>query len=267
MPSSDPPSSDPRRRFPETSWGLVGRAGLPLAPEGRQALAALCELYWYPVYFFVRRYGAPADEAQDLTQGFFARLLERNDLAMADQERGRFRSWLIACVKHYVANERARARAQKRGGVGNGGGALRGFDAERAERCYQAEPAHRLTPERLYERRFALQLLERALTTLKARYEKAGQGRLFDALKGRLSGEGDEQRHKDVAAALGMNVEAVKTATSRLYDRYERILREEVARTVARVEDVDDELRALLQSLRGDPSEDGNLSGPIRKDE
>ncbi|WP_437586213.1 RNA polymerase sigma factor [Sorangium sp. So ce1000] len=107
MPSSDPPSSDPPHRFPETSWGLVGRAGLPLAPEGRQALAALCELYWYPVYSFVRRYGAPADEAQDLTQGFFARLLERSDLATADQERGRFRSWLIACVKHYVANERA----------------------------------------------------------------------------------------------------------------------------------------------------------------
>ncbi|KYF87410.1 hypothetical protein BE20_09540 [Sorangium cellulosum] len=252
-------ASDPPRRFPETSWGLVGRAGQPLTPEGRQALATLCELYWYPVYAFVRRRGAPAEEAQDLTQGFFARLLERNDIAMADQGRGRFRSWLIACVKHYVANERERARAQKRGGDG----ALRGFDAERAERRYQAEPVHAhaaghlLTPEALYERRFALDLIERTLTMLQDHYAQTGQARLFEALKGRLSGEGEERPHKEVAAALGMSVEAVKTATSRLYDRYQRTLREEVARTVTRVEDVDEELRSLLLSLRGDPSNDG----------
>jgi RNA polymerase sigma factor (sigma-70 family) len=243
LPSFEAPSSEPPHRFPPTSWGLVGKAGQPFTPEGKQALATLCELYWYPIYAFVRRYGAPADEAQDLTQGFFARLLEKNNIATADQELGRFRSWLIACVKHYVGNERERARAKKRGGV------LRGFDAERAERCYQAEPAHWLTPERLYERRFALALLERTLDSLKARYEKAGQGQLFEALKGRLSGEGDERQHKEVAAALGMSVEAVKTATSRMYDRYERILREEVTRTVARVEDVDDELRSLRLSV------------------
>ncbi|WP_437827307.1 RNA polymerase sigma factor [Sorangium sp. So ce1153] len=242
-----PAPADPPHRFPQTSWGLVGRAGQPLTPEGRQALATLCELYWYPVYAFVRRRGAPADEARDLTQGFFARLLERNDLSVADQDRGRFRSWLVACVKHYVANERERARAQKRGGDA----ALRGFDADGAERRYQAEPAHVLTPEALYERRFALVLLERTLAVLQDQYAQAGQARLFEALKGRLSGEGDERPHKEVAASLGMSVEAVKTATSRLYDRYERNLREEVARTVARVQDVDEELRSLLSSLGG----------------
>lgn len=249
---------------------MVGRAGQPLTPEGQQALATLCELYWYPIYAFVRRRGAPAEEARDLTQGFFARLLERNDLATADQDRGRFRSWLIACVKHYVAKERERARAQKRGGDGQkrgGDGALRGFDAERAEQRYQAEPVrahtagHLLTPEALYERRFALVLLERTLAALQDQYAQAGQTRLFEALKGRLSGEEEERPHKEVAAALGMSVEAVKTATSRLYDRYERILREEVARTVARVEDVDEELRALLVSLGGDSSEGRNHHG------
>ncbi|WP_437275253.1 hypothetical protein WME90_28870 [Sorangium sp. So ce375] len=244
LPSLGAPSSEPPHRFPPTSWGLVGKAGQPFTPEGKQALATLCELYWYPIYAFVRRCGAPADEAQDLTQGFFARLLEKNNIATADQELGRFRSWLIACVKHYVGNERERACAKKRGG-----GGLRGFDAERAERCYQAEPTHWLTPERLYERRFALELLERTLASLKAHYEETGQGQLFEALKGRLSGEGDERRHKEVAAALGMSVGAVKTATSRMYDRYEQILREEVTHTVARVEDVDDELRSLQLSL------------------
>ncbi|XXT15887.1 sigma-70 family RNA polymerase sigma factor [Sorangium sp. So ce429] len=258
---SMPAPADPPHRFPETSWGLVGRAGQPFTPEGQKALATLCELYWYPVYAFVRRRGAPAEEARDLTQGFFARLLEKNDLAMADQERGRFRSWLIACVKHYVANERERARAQKRGGDA----ALRGFDADGAERRYQAEPAHVLTPEALYERRFALILLERTLAALQDQYAQAGQARLFDALKGRLSGDVDERPHKEVAEALGMRVEAVKTATSRLYDRYERLLREEVARTVARVEDVDEELRSLLLSLSGEPGAGDDAHGPSRK--
>lgn len=241
------PSPPAQHRFPETSWGLVGRAGQPLSAEGRKALAALCELYWYPVYAFVRRCGALPDDARDLTQGFFARLLEKNDLAAADPERGRFRSWLIACVKHYLANERERARAQKRGGDR----LVVGLDPERAERRYHAEPAHVLTPEALYDRRFALDLLERALAALRAQYVDAGQERLFEALKGRLSGEGEERPHQEVAAELGMSVGAVKTATSRLYDRHEQALREEVARTVLRVEDVDEELRALLSCLGG----------------
>lgn len=241
------PAPDPPHRFPETSWGLVGRAGQPLSAEGRKALAALCERYWYPVYAFVRRRGALPDDARDLTQGFFARLLEKNDLAMADPERGRFRSWLIACVKHYLANERERARAQKRGADR----LVTGLDPERAERRYQAEPARALTPEALYDRRFALDLLERALAALRDHYAEAGQGRVFEALKGRLTGDGEERPHQEVAAELGMSLGAVKTATSRLYDRYERALREEVARTVLRVEDVDEELRALLGCLGG----------------
>ncbi|AUX45281.1 RNA polymerase subunit sigma-24 [Sorangium cellulosum] len=254
------PGPDPPHRFPETSWGLIADA-VELTTEGRKALATLYELYWYPVYAFVRRRGASADEAQDLTQGFFARLLEKNCLATVDRERGRFRSWLIGCLKNYLANERERARAAKRGGDR----VLVGFDGDRAERRYQAEPSHALTPEALYGQRFALALLDRALAALRDQYTQAGQARVFDALKGRLSDDADTQPHREVAAALGMSVEAVKTATSRLYGRDERVLREEVARTVERVEDVDDELRSLFLCLGGDPG-DGNLHGQIRKD-
>lgn len=216
-----------------------------MTPEGRRALAALCELYWYPIYAFVRRRGAGPEDACDLTQGFFTRLLERNDIATVDPTRGRFRSWLLGCLKHYLANERDRAQAQKRGG--RAGGADERFTV--AEQRYATEPAHEITPERLYERRFALLLLERVLEELRADYSRNGNQRLFEVLAGRLVGDGTERPHKEVAAELGMTVAALKTATSRLYDRYERLLRAEVARIVERLEDVDDELRCLLASL------------------
>jgi RNA polymerase sigma factor (sigma-70 family) len=230
--------------FPQTSWSLIARAAAPETPEGRAALAALCERYWYPVYAFIRRC-ASADEARDLAQGFFTRLLEKNDLATVEPARARFRSWLLACLQHYLAKERARARAEKRGG----GQPLESFDAALAERRYHNELAHMLTPERLYERRFALALLERVLEKLRDQYVRAGNERLFDALKGRLTGDAAELPYKDVAATLGMSVEAVKTAASRLYDRYEERLRAEVARTVVREDEVDDELRHLLLAL------------------
>lgn len=241
--------SEEPRRFPVTSWGLVGRAGQPLTPSGRQALAELCERYWYPVYAFVRRRGAPAEEARDLTQGFFTRLLEKNDLAAADRARGKFRSWLIACVKSYLANEHDRATAQKRGG-GQVGSGLE-LEIEDAERRYQAEPARALSPEALYERRFALTLLAGALEALRAQQARAGKERLFEALKGRLTGDGGERPYKEVAEELGMTAGAVKTAASRLHDDYVELLRAEVARTVERVEDVEGELRELLVCLGG----------------
>jgi RNA polymerase sigma-70 factor (ECF subfamily) len=236
-------------RFPETSWGLVGRAGEPFSVEGRKALAVLCERYWYPVYAFVRRRGAPVEEARDLTQGFFTMLLDRSDIRSADPGRGRFRTWLLACVKHYLANEAMRARALKRGG----GQVIHSFDASDAERRYRAEPAQAPDPEWLFERRFTLLVLERVLDRLRDRYAGAGQERVFDALKGRLTSDGSERPHHEVASELGTTVEAVKTATSRLYDRYAKILREEVASTVARPEEIDDEIRYMLATLGDDP--------------
>jgi RNA polymerase sigma-70 factor (ECF subfamily) len=235
--------------FPKTSWSLVARAGAPLTPEGIEALSALSERYWYPVYAFVRRRGASAADAEDLTQGFFARLIETNAVAGADPERGRFRSWLLGCLKHYLANTHDRARAEKRGG----GIAPVSFDADEAQRRYVAEPAHRLTPERLYERRFALALLDGVLADLRAQYARRGQGPLFDALKGRVSGAAEERGHEEVAAALGMNVAAVRTAASRLAERYRELLRAEVARLCEHEGEVEDELGHLLSALGEEP--------------
>jgi RNA polymerase sigma-70 factor (ECF subfamily) len=237
-------------QFPKTSWSLVARAGAPLTPEGLEALSALCGRYWYPVYAFVRRRGAPAADAEDLTQGFFARLFETNAIAAADPGRGRFRSWLLGCLKHYVANAHDRARAEKRGG----GVTVLSFDAEEAQRRYVAERAHHLTPERLYERRFALALLDGVLDDLRAQYARRGQEPLFDALRGRISGAAEERGHEEVAAALGMNVAAVRTAASRLAERYRELLRAEVAHLCADEGEVDDELGHLLSALGDGPS-------------
>jgi RNA polymerase sigma-70 factor (ECF subfamily) len=236
--------------FPQTSWSLVARAGAPLTPEGFAALSTLSRRYWYPVYAFLRRRGASAADAEDLTQGFFARLLETNGLAAADPARGRFRSWLLACVKNHVANARDRDRAEKRGG----GMTLESFDAAEAQRRYGAEPAHHLTPERLYERRFALALLEGVLAELRAQYARGGKERLFVALQGRLTGGADERSYEEVAAELGTSAGTVRTAASRLSERYRALLRAEVEHLVAEESDVDDELGHLLSALGDDPS-------------
>lgn len=238
--------------FPATSWSLIARAAEPLTPDGHAALAALCERYWDPVYAFIRHSGAGPENARNLTQSFFAtRWIDKNDLCGADREKGRFRNFLLMCVKRYLANERAHGRIESNGG----GQPLESFDEMLAESRYAVEVAHGHTPERLYERRFALALLDDALTELGAQYTRAGpeQARRFHALQGRLDGSAGSRPHHEVAAELGLTVDAVRTATSRMYDQFEAQLRAAVARTLDPESAVEDELRWILTALGDDP--------------
>jgi RNA polymerase sigma-70 factor (ECF subfamily) len=228
--------------FATTRWSMVAAAKDPAAPNAREALADLCRAYWFPVYAYVRRRGHDHHAAQDLTQAFFARLLEKNDIAAADRTRGRFRSYLLAACQHFLANEHDRAAAKKRGG-----GRVR-LDFEGADGRYSREPAHDDTPERLFDRQWALGLLDRAVAELRAEYESSGRAKLFDALKGCLAG-GAGASHAELAAQLGMTEGAVKVAVHRLKQRYRDRLRSAIADTVATPEEVDDEIRNLFAAL------------------
>jgi RNA polymerase sigma factor (sigma-70 family) len=227
-------------RFATTRWSLVAAAKDPAA---RQALAELCELYWYPVYAFVRRRGNSAADAGDLTQGFVARLIETAGIARADPDKGRFRSYLLGAVRHFLANEQDRAAARKRGG----GRAIGSLDLADAERRYAAEPADDRTPEQLFERRWALTLLDGVLAGLRSEYAAAGQELMFDRLKSSLTGEGAP--YSEAAAALGMTEGAVKIAAHRLRRRYRDRLRTAIAETVATPDDVEAEIRDLFTIL------------------
>ena len=202
----------------------------------------LCTTYWYPLYAFVRRRGHSAHDAQDLTQGFFARLLEKKDLASVDRARGRFRSFLLAALDHFLINEWHRARTQKRGGAT----VLFSFDALDAESRLRHEPATD-SPEQIYDRRWAMTLLDQVMARL--RTEMAGAGKLahFEALKFCLTGE--RTAYAEVGARLAMSEGAVKVAVHRLRERYRALLRAEIAETVATPEEIEDELRALLAAL------------------
>lgn len=210
-----------------------------------EALASLCSLYWYPIFAFVRRRGHGADEAQDLTQGFFTRLIEKGDLGDADRSRGRFRSFLLTACLHFLSNERDREQALKRGG----GRVPVSIDVAVAEGRYERALAHSETPERLYERQWSLALLEGVLDSLRAEYVAAENERLFDRLRGFLTADDTAGTHADAAGDLGMTAGAVKVAVHRLRRRYREALRQRVADTVASPDDVDDEIRHLLQNL------------------
>lgn len=238
-----------RRGFRTTRWSLVARAsaGAVRDSDRVRALGELCELYWEPVYFFLRGNGLQPDEAMDVTQGFIAATLEKGTIGGADRERGRFRSFLLGAVRHYFGHERERARAQKRGG-----GAEHvplEFDAAAVERRFASEPRDVRTPESLYERRWALGLLERVLSALEAEMTRTGQQELFAALRGVLTAGADALPYADTATRLGMTEGAVKVAAHRLRRRYRELLRREIGETVARSEDVDDEIRYLMTVL------------------
>ena len=220
-------------------------AGRRSSPASAAALADLCQRYWYPLYVYVRRRVADLDEARDLTQEFFARLLEKNTLALADPERGRFRSFLLTAFKHFLINEWEKARAQKRGG----GRKALAIDFESKESQFAHEPAHTWTPERLYERHWALTLLDQVLMQLRREYQRAGKRKLFEQLKGFLVGDSANTTHAEAAERLGMTEGAVKVAAHRLRKRYRDLLRQEVAQTVADDTEVEDEIRALFRSL------------------
>ena len=211
----------------------------------RGALATLCEAYWYPLYAYVRRRGASVDDARDLTQGFIASLLERGDLERVRPDRGRFRTFLLASLQHFLSNDAARRRAQKRGG----GAALLPLLFDEAEGRYQVEPAEPATPESLYERRWALTVIERVLASLRAEWEATARAAEFDELKACLLGQAPDGGYAAVAARLGTTEGAIKAAVHRLRRRFQTELRHDIAETVADPAQVDDEIRYLVRAL------------------
>jgi RNA polymerase sigma factor (sigma-70 family) len=240
-------SSDSRhaggKSFATTHWSLVLAAGHGSRPDAATALATLCEAYWHPLYYYVRRRGYRAEEAQDLTQAFFAKLLEKGYLKVADPDRGRFRSFLLVSLNHFLANEWDRARAKKRGGK------VLSLDIEGAESRYSLEPADDLTAEKLFERRWAMTLLDLVLARLREEFAREGRERVFERLKDFLGGAAADAPYRQAAADLGMTEAAVKMAVHRLRRQYRRLLRAQIAQTVASPEQVDDEIRHLFAAL------------------
>ncbi len=234
----------PDRGFATTRWSLVAAAGRPTSPEAGRALEALCGAYWYPLYAHARRRGLDADLAQDRTQAFFARLLEKGDLAVADRARGRFRSFLLAAFEHFLANARDYDHAAIRGG----GRPSLSLDFAAGESRLGLEPSHETTPERIFDRQWALTLLDRALARLRDEYHAAGKGPLFDALTPSLAGDRGTP-YVEVAARLGMTEGAVKVAAHRLRARGRDLVRDEIAQTVASPDEIDDELGQLFAAL------------------
>jgi RNA polymerase sigma factor (sigma-70 family) len=248
MPSqpSTPGPSD-AAGFAATRWTMVlAAAGGAPSVQAAEAMAELCRVYWFPLYAYVRRRGYESHEAEDLTQEFFLRLLAKNYLAGVDRQKGKFRAFLLASLKHFLANEWDRSQSQKRGG----GQTVIPLDALSAETRYRLEPAHSLTPERLFERQWALTVLEQVLARLKVEsVVLEGEPAVFNKLKQFLTGSVAAATYGQVAADLGMTEGAVKVAVHRLRRRYRQLLREEIAQTLASPEEVDDEIRYLLSCL------------------
>lgn len=230
--------------FDTTHWSLIVAARGDDSAS-RLALSTLCEQYWYPIYAYVRRQGVPADDARDVTQGFFALILDRRDVARVDQSRGRFRAFLLASLQHYLANQRAHERAAKRGG----GVPLLPLEFGAAEQRFRREPIDPLTPEHLYTRQWARTVLDRVLSDLRAEWSSAGKRELFEALKHTLIGAPSASSYATLASTLGVSEGAVKITAHRLRRQYRDRLRAHVAETVADPAEVDDELRALARAL------------------
>ena len=243
--SSTVTATSPRAEaFVTTHWSLVLRAGQADTTQARDALARLCQTYWYPLYAYVRRRGYSPQDAEDLTQGFFARLLERNSLASITREKGKFRSYLLTALNHFVADEWKRAKAQKRGGL-----RLVSFNAASAETRYRHEPIEPRTPENIFERNWALALLNEVFQRLQREHTAAGKGELFEQLKFCLTGERSSIAYAELAASLHLSESAVKVTVHRLRQRYRELLRAEVANTVATEAEVEEELRYLFRVL------------------
>jgi RNA polymerase sigma-70 factor (ECF subfamily) len=230
-------------QFPTTRWTLVVAAGDPHRKEARSALVSLCENYWYPLYAYLRRRGYPTDQAQDLTQEFFVRVLEGRYLDRADPEKGRFRSFILTSLKFFVADEEDRHRARKRGG-----GMLVPPEFSSGEERYQREPAHDETPERIFERRWALSLLDRVVEKLRDEFVQHGRPEHFERLKVFLLGESDAS-YPALAREINTSEGALKVAIHRLRKRYRELFRQEIADTVADPAEVESELRYLAGVL------------------
>jgi RNA polymerase sigma-70 factor (ECF subfamily) len=216
------------------------------SPAAQEALEKLCRTYWRPIFAFVRRQGIGPTDAEDLTQGFFASLLEHRNLNAVRREQGRLRSYLLGALKYFLGEERRRAMAIKRGK----GQRLIPLEGLHADERFAIEPADPVTADLIYERRWASTVLERALNLLKDEYDRAGNAVLFDSLKLLLPGEPDAPPQKDISAHLGMSENAVRQAFYRFRQRYQSLLREEIANTVATPGDIEDELRHLIAVIR-----------------
>ena len=228
--------------FATTHWSVVLAAGQEESTQSHEALEQLCRTYWYPLYAYVRRHGHSTEDAQDLTQGFFARVLEKNYLRQADPERGKFRSFLLTSLKHFLIHEWERANAARRGGSRP----HLSWDQPSAEERYRLEPVSDLTPDKIFEQRWALTLFQRALGRLRDEFVEAEKARPFDELKEFLSCEPAEGAYAGVAARLGMSPGAVAVAVHRLRQRYAQLVREEIAHTVARPAEIEEEMRHLI---------------------
>jgi RNA polymerase sigma-70 factor (ECF subfamily) len=233
--------------FTTTHWSVVLQAADGDSPQAAAALDQLCRTYWYPLYVFVRRQGHESHDAEDLTQEFLARFLAKEYFGRANPALGRFRNYLLACLKHFLSEQRRQAGRLKRGG----GQAILSWDSLTAEERYQSEPTDRITPEKVYDRRWALTLLAQVLTRLGDEQSVAGKGKVFAQLKDYLWGAGSGTGYVEVAARLGLTEGALKVTVHRLRQRYRELLREEVAQTVATVNEVDEELRYLVSVIRG----------------
>jgi RNA polymerase sigma factor (sigma-70 family) len=235
-----------RARFPTTQWSKVAAAAANRSPDERAALADLCEAYWYPLYVFVRREGRSAGDAQDVTQGFFLRLIETGDLAAVDRAKGRFRSFLLAALKNFLINEWDKQRAAKRGG----GWTRCALDFSAAEERFASDPRGDRSPEAAFDREWALALLARARAQLAAEQESESKRRLYDDLAPLFTDGETGSTYREAAERLGMKETAVKVAVFRLRRRFREILREQIALTVAGDEQIDDEIRDLFDALR-----------------
>jgi RNA polymerase sigma factor (sigma-70 family) len=237
----------PAREFTTTHWSVVLQAGRSDSPEARQALEHLCRSYWYPLYAHVRQQPRSVEDAQDITQEFFLRLLSHDYLKLANPEIGRFRTFLLTSLQRFIVNEWHRASAAKRGG----GAPVVALDADEAEHRFRAESADDLAPDRIFQKRWAVALLEEVLHRLGAECAAAGKTALFEALRPQILGDSAAEGQAALAARLGMTDGAVRVAVHRLRERYRQLLRDEVERTVAAPCDVDAELRELVAALRG----------------
>jgi DNA-directed RNA polymerase specialized sigma24 family protein len=240
-------SSTPGDIFATTHWTVVLAAGRRRTPQADVALEELCRTYWYPLYAYVRRQGHSKEDAEDLTQAFFARFLEKNYLEGLRSEKGRFRAFLLAALKHFLANEWDRANRQKRGG----GVTTLSLDWQNADTRYKIDPADNLSPDKLYDRAWAVTLLERVITRLHDENAAEGKANLFEGLKPFLMLGKSAIPYAQAAVELDLSEGAARVAVHRLRRRYRELLREEIAQTLSLPEQVDDEMRALFSAFAG----------------
>ena len=228
--------------FATTHWSVVLEAGQEDSPKASEAMAHLCRTYWYPLYAYIRRKGYNPADAQDLTQEFFTRLLQKNYPAQADRAKGKFRSFLLLTLNHFLADEHARATAQKRGG----GQTLVSLDQESPEERYRLEPADMLSPEKVFERRWAQTILDQALLRLRAEFAQQGKAEIYEVLKAFEPGEQSSLSYAEAAARLRVSESAIKSMIHRIRQRHRELVREEIAHTVSTAAEVDEELRHLI---------------------